>query len=149
MIKKQSILLLLLLLVISCKNINNNIEERIIDKINDCDNGNCTIEITQLTDFRWDKMFVFNEAQPPEEIEQAIGSKYPYYEEFSRTIIFLYKHKIVHYENNESDIETATDGSVIFDYPDSLKYKLYTPNNVKFRFKSIPFSKGTYYKLYQ
>jgi hypothetical protein len=94
-------------------------------------------------------MYVFNEPESTEVIDQAIGISYPYYEEFSRSIIFLNKRKIVHFENNESDIETATDGSVMFDYPDSLRYKAYTPNEVKFKFKVIPFSKGTYYKLFQ
>jgi hypothetical protein len=127
----------------------NNIEERIRDKIKDCDNNNCIIEITKLTDFHWDKMYVFNEPESPDVIDQAIGINYPYYEEFSHSIIFLNKRKIVHYENNESDIETATDGSIMFDYPDTLRYKVYIPAEVKFRFKVITFSKGAYYKLYQ
>lgn len=104
--------------------------------------------ISNLTDFKWDKMYVFNAATGPDEISDAIGINYSYYQEFSKSMVFLYKKKIVHYENNEDNIETATDGSVIFDYPDSLMHQVYTPKQAVFKVKKVNFSKGSYYLLY-
>ena len=76
----------------------NSIEDRIKNSINDCSNSNWTIDITKLTDFKWDKMYVFHIATGPDEISGAIEFNYPYYEEFSRSIVFVNKGKIVHYE---------------------------------------------------
>lgn len=93
-------------------------------------------------------MYVFDNAASPEVINEAIGMDYPYYEEFSKTMIFLKGGKIVHYENHKDEIETATDGSVIFDYPDSLQYQVHTPAQAKFKFRVKKFSGGSFYELY-
>jgi len=126
-----------------------NISESITEAANDCKSQDCMIDINKLTNFKWDKMYVFNTATGPEEISNAIKTDYPYYQEFTKSMVFLYKKKIVHYENNEDDIETATDGSVIFNYPDSLHYQDYTNDQVLFKAKKVNFDKGSYYVLYK
>jgi len=137
---------LVLLSLLGCST--NDIATLIKQQADSC-NMNCVITIPKLTNYKWDKMYVFDNACSPEVIDSAIGMEYPYYKEFSKTMIFLNKGKIVHYENHEDKIETATNGSVIFDYPDSLHYQVYTPDKAKFRAKLVNFSKGTFYELSQ
>jgi len=128
----------------------NDMEGRIKKSAKLCDgSNNCTVTISSLTDFKWDKMYVFDNATAPEIIDSAIGMEYPYYEEFSRTMIFLNKGKIVHHESHPDEIETATDGAVIFDYPDSLNHQVYTINRDKFSIQIIAFKEGSYYLLKQ
>jgi hypothetical protein len=128
----------------------NSIEDKIKDNVEkDCKNANCAIIITNLTDFQWDKMYVFNNPTAPDEIDQAIGLNYPYYVEFTRTIVFLNKNKIVHYENHHSKAEGPTDGEVLFKYPDSLKYQVYKPGQSTFKVKQKTSKDISYYVLFQ
>jgi len=137
--------LAVLLLMSGCAT--NNVQKKIADKVNDCNSSTCMITITQLTDFHWEKMIVFNYVVSLDEINKAIGTDYPYWEEYTRPIIFLYKKKIVHYENNRANLEHIIDGQVVFDYPDSLKYKVYTPRNSVFKAKKVTMQDGVYYEL--
>ena len=106
------------------------------------------LKITERTDFQWDKMNVFNNPTAPDEVSQAIELNYPYYVEFTRTIVFLNKNKIVHYENHHSKAEGPTDGEVLFDYPDSLKYQVYKPGQSTFKVKQKISKDISYYVLY-
>ena len=76
-----------------------------MNKIEDCDSDKCKIVIVQLTDFKWDKMMVSNHYLSPEQIDAAIGMDYPYWKNNTRPMIFFYKNKIIHYENNEDNFE--------------------------------------------
>ncbi|WP_184551096.1 hypothetical protein [Mucilaginibacter sp. FT3.2] len=107
------------------------------------------LEITQLVKFKWDRMYVFNAPVSLEVINQALGVQYPHYVEFTRPIIFMNGSEIVHYENNKSNIEGFTTGQIVFDYPDSLKYQVYTPQKSTFKVIRKKFTDGVYYKLYQ
>lgn len=128
----------------------NDMEDKIKKAIGTCrGSDNCIVIISSLTDFKWDKLYVFNTATAPDVIDSAIGMDYPYYEEFSRTMIFLNKGKIVHHESHSDEIETATDGAVIFDYPDSLNHQVYIINHDKFSTQIIRFKAGEYYLLKQ
>ena len=114
---------------------NSSIERKLREQIADCKSQSCLIPIAQVTDFKWDKMYVFNHPSAPDVIDHALGIHYPYYVEFTRSIIFLNKNQIVHYENNYSKAEGPTDGEVLFDYPDSLNYYIYKPAQVIFKVK--------------
>lgn len=128
---------------------NQNIEEKIRSQGQDCaKKSNCKIVISEFTRFSWDKMFVFDSPQNLDAIEKAIGVQYSeYYKEFTRPIIFLKDNRIVHYENNEANIEDMVDGQVIFDYPDSIEYEVYTPNTAKFNMIQKTLGNKTYYLL--
>jgi hypothetical protein len=129
---------------------NGNIEKGIVNKSKSCKSENCVVKITELTDFSWDRMVVFSSPEPLEVISPAIGIDYSkYYEEFSRPIIFLKGNQIVHYENNPADAEHFIDGQVVFDYPDSLTYVVYTPKEAIFNITSKNIKNGTYYILSQ
>ena len=126
--------LILAAALVGC-NKSNSIEKKLREKIEDCKTETCSIPITQVTDFKWDKMYVFNHPSAPDVIDHALGIHYPYYVEFTRSIIFLNKNQIVHYENNHSKAEGPTDGEVLFDYPDSLNYQIYKPGQAIFKVK--------------
>lgn len=145
---KISCLVLLITLITSCTQ-NNDIERKIKQQIKDCKDDSCRVSIRQLTNFKWDKMYVFNNPTAPGDIDQVIGLRYPYYVEFTRTIVFLDKDKIVHYENHHSKAEGPTDGEVLFGYPDSLKFQVYKPDQSIFRAKRKTFKDGTYFILDQ
>ncbi len=132
---KQAQILYLLAMAVCLTSCSENIEKRIATQGRHCKNNlNCEIVISQLTNFTWDKMFVFDMPANLEVINKAIGMSYAnYYQEYTRSIIFLNGNKIVHYENNRADFEDIVDGQVLFDYPDSLKYQVYKPDDAKFR----------------
>ena len=149
MIHKYILLLLIVLFICRCSG-NGNIEREIKNTISKvCINNDCRIVISKLTDFKWDKMFVFDSPVSLETITEAIGTDYPGYVEFSRTLIFMNKGSIVYYENNPSKIETFTPGQVIFNYHHSVKYKMFLPNNAIFKVKTKTSDEGDYYILYQ
>lgn len=146
--KREFFIFPLLLLLSACSK--NNIESKIVKEAqNNCVNTSCKITISQVTNFKWDKMFVFNSPSSLETINSAIGLNYPYYVEFSREIIFMDKGKIVHYENNPANEESLTNGQVVFDYPDSLKYKAYDVSKSTFTIKQKTLNNITYYELSQ
>jgi len=92
-------------------------------------------------------MYVFNHPSAPDVIDQALGMHYPYYIEFIRSIIFLNKNQIVHYENNHSKVEGPTDDEILFDYPDSLNYQIYKPGQFIFNVKPNTSKDFSYYVL--
>ncbi|MDN3583835.1 hypothetical protein [Mucilaginibacter flavus] len=148
--KKRLLYLLLFTATLYAGCSNNNIEHNIGKKIQDeCKTDSCTLVMAQIVKFKWDKMYVFNAPVSLEVINQALGVKYPYYVEFTRPIIFMNGSEIVHYENNKSNVESLIAGQVIFDYPDSLKYQVYTPKKSTFKVMQKKFNDGVYYKLYQ
>jgi hypothetical protein len=147
MIQNKLILIsFLLLFLFGCRK---NIENQIGIKGRDCPtNSNCVITISQLTDFSWDKMYVFEPTESFQTINKIIDIDYSkFYKDFTRPIIFTKGKKIVHYENNRSDPEDVIDGQVIFDYPDSLKYMVYTPSNARFNLKAKSSGDKIYYIL--
>lgn len=145
---RLTLLVLTITFIAGCTK-NNDIEGKIRQQIKDCKNDSCRVSIRQLTNFKWDKMYVFNNPTAPGDIDQAIGLNYPNYVEFTRTIVFLDKNKIVHYENHHSKAEGPTDGEVLFGYPDSLKFQVYKSDQSIFRVKRKTFKDGTYSVLYQ
>jgi len=68
-------------------------------------------------------MFISDQPEDLDVIDKALGFSFAeYYKEFTRVIVFLKGDKIVHYENDVSNIEKMINGQVIFDYPDSMRY---------------------------
>jgi len=132
--------------LIACSN---NIERKIGSKGKNCGTvSNCTVIISQLTDFAWDKMFVFDATESLQDINKIMGIDYSqYFEDYTRSIIFTKNNQIVHNENNKWDPEDAVDGEVIFDYPDSVKYTIYTPTSAQFTLKMKHSGTKTYYIL--
>jgi hypothetical protein len=112
--KRFFILTLALSLMLSCSK-SGVIERKIGERVDACKSDvPCIVGIKDLTDFQWDKMYVFSYGAYPEYIEKALGTPLPDYVEFQRRIVFLKDGKIVHREDEPTDIESMADGEVSF-----------------------------------
>lgn len=110
-------------------------------------NKDCSIDISSITPFKWDRIFVFKETATLDEIQSAIDADYPYFTDIARRLLFLNAGKIVYHEEIFPNVESIIDGQVIFDMPDSVNYASFFPQ--KFTVKKLNFDKGVYYVLSQ
>ncbi len=150
--KRFSIIrILILILMFGCSK-SGLIEQAIGEKIEDCKlDVPCIVKIKDLTSFQWDEMHVFSYGSDIGEIEKTLRTKFPNYVEFKRRIIFLKDGKIVHWENEPTDIEAMTEGQVTFIGMENLPSQLsFTPDNAVFiGVKYYPTSTGVAYSLKQ
>lgn len=125
------------------------IERRIGNRVNNCKPNNaCIIKITEITNFQWDKMYVFEMSPSAERMTEIMDTPPPYFSEFTKHLVFLKDDKIVHYEQNPTGISEVLDGEVGFG--DSNKgYKLFTPETAIFKAEKKSFKSGIYYSLKQ
>lgn len=142
---------LLLVLFSSCltKSIDpNSFEGKLVTTINSTcgDFSNCTIRLKDVTEFDWDRVFVFNYAVTQEEIEKLVGNPFPRYQEFERSMIFLNGGKIVYSESDPTDIESLINNQVVFDTDERGNYKSYSSES-RFEVKRKQFRGGVYYEL--
>lgn len=107
------------------------------------------LSLKELTDFDWDRLYVFDAHCSLKEINKVLGFDYPFYKEFSRILVFIKDEKIVYHEENAHSIEGIEDGEVIFSSNDTLKYSSYRKGAAFFRVENKKFEKGTYYELIQ
>jgi hypothetical protein len=134
-----------------------NIEEKIVDAVGKkCKGGSeCIITMRELTDFSWDKMYVFDYRATSEDIEKVVGADIiTSFEEFTKYIIFTFAGKVVFYEKYDMAVEgfidvTFRDKEVVFDIPYDTKYRVYTPDSAVFKVEKKGLNKGVYYELHQ
>lgn len=146
-------LLVLLIAAAGCTQKTTNskeIQKQIEAKADACkDTAKCTINVADLTDFKWETMYVFNSAYPKDIIEQAIGTTFPGYQEGMHPMIFMDKGVIVYYENNPNGLAPGSPGQIIFSFTVGLHYWAFKPNNANFRVK-IEKTKGkVFYEMFQ
>ena len=153
--KRLSISILAALLLCSCgSGKTGRIERRIGERIDACKPGDaCTVRISDVTDFSWDKMYVFKHNATQDQIDKALGISFPDYVEFTRRLVFLKDDKIVYRDDALSNIESLVNGEVTFDFAEYEVYKVYAANDAVFRgwkekFHS-GFENGVYYRLEQ
>ena len=127
------------------------IEQRIGEKVNSCkSDAPCIIRIKELTDFQWDEMYVFSYGAHAEYIERALGTPLPDPVEFQRRIVFLEGGRIVHREDEPTDIEGMVDGEVGFAGMDTQPSHLsFTPATSVFTASKHEHSNGIAYTLTQ
>ena len=147
----RSLLVVILILVIfeSCgvKTVDPfSIEGKLVTRINaTCgQSSNCTIRLRDVTDFDWDRVYVFNYAARQSEIEKVIGAPFPLYEEFKRSMIFLNDGTVVYSEVEATDIERPINNQVVFDITVKGAYKSYSSES-QFEVKRKHFQGNTYY----
>lgn len=109
----------------------------------------CTINIKDVTDFQWDKMYAFKYHADLEQIEEALGVKFPLNNEFTRKLVFLKEGKVVYSEEAEVNVEHLEAGEVIFDMQDMEVYKMYTADAARFKAEKKESDYGSYYLLSQ
>ena len=128
------------------------IEQTIGDKVDNCKpDVPCIVKIRDLTNFQWDEMHVFSYGSSLDKIEKTLRTDFPNYVEFKRRIVFLKDGKIVHWENEPTNIEGMTDGQVIFTGMENEPSQLsFTPESATFTaVKYYPTSAGAAYWLKQ
>ncbi|MGH9969370.1 MAG: hypothetical protein ACREBG_16435 [Pyrinomonadaceae bacterium] len=104
----------LLTVMVACSH-STSIEHRVGQSIDNCKSDSpCIIRVKDFTDFEWDEMHVFEYGASLDQIEQAIGTSFPDYVEFTRRMVFLNGGKIVHREAEPTDVERVTNGQLVF-----------------------------------
>jgi len=73
-LKKTTILILILLLLVGCNQRNADLEDSIYSIIEDKSKGE--INVNSLTNFNWDKAFLFTPYSPAEYIEEQLGTTF-------------------------------------------------------------------------
>jgi hypothetical protein len=110
------------------------VEAKIGKKVDNCQPEiECIFKISEITDFQWDKMFVFDYAVPDDEIAKHLGTEYGGGEQFKRQLVFLKDGKIIHQENLLTHVSDSVDDAVQFDgltYNNPLSF---TPDTAVFK----------------
>ena len=150
-VKMRSLLVVILFLVPfeSCgiKTVDpHSIEGKLVTRINaTCDeSSNCTVRLRDVTDFAWDRVYVFNNGVRQSEIEKVIGAPFPPYEEFKRSMIFLNGGTVVYSEVEATDIERPINNQVVFDITKRGAYRSYSSES-QFEVKRKQLQGDTYY----
>jgi hypothetical protein len=145
----KTLAFLVAILFLSCSN-SQTIEQQIGKRMNACSaSTQCTVKITDVTDFWWDQMHVFEAGATLDEIQKSIGTNFPGYVEFTRRIVFLKNGAIVYREDEPTNVEHPVVGQVSFAESYTDPHWSFTPANAVFRAEKKTFSGGTYYVLTQ
>jgi hypothetical protein len=126
------------------------IEDKIVSNIErNCLQFPCTVTINKITDFDWNKMYVFSYSASSDQIETVTGIRIVENKEFTRKLIFTKDSKMVHYDELPTNIEGIIDNQVGFDDDGNYSYKIYSVENAVFEAQKYLQSDGTYYHLKQ
>ncbi len=146
---RRVIILLLtsfVLILSACDNGIKSFEKRIVAQIKACANkSNCLVSIGDITDFKWDTLYVFKYNATYNDVQKAIGTKPPNYTEITRKIIFTLKGSIVYFEELPTDVSGVIENEVVFNIPDTKTYKSYTIDSANFHVTSEEIRKGEYF----
>ena len=107
----------------------------------------CVVRITDLTEFDWDEMYVFDSGYTTEGIEKALGTKISTNNDAKRKIVFLKNKRIVLYEELKKNIEHYVDKEVVFKHDTQTNYDLFTPETAIFVATKHESGAGRYYQL--
>jgi hypothetical protein len=125
-------------------------ESKILQSINETCTGNtlCTLQMSTVTPFDWDKMYAFEMGIGASEMNQLLGTNDAEYCDLQRHLIFLKNGKIVFQECEPEGIEEATKNEMTFDIPETGKYKSY-PHDVVFLVTQGTSKEGPWFNLKQ
>jgi hypothetical protein len=130
---KYITLFLLLCLLYGCGVHKGQVEKRISELIEENkDSGGCSIILKRITTFKWDTVYFVENS---EEVSSIIKMDYPTSGGFKKSVIFLYKGKIVYYENEETGMENLQRGEIIIgdNVNDTSRYKMFVPDSAVFK----------------
>lgn len=87
----------------------------------------CTFTLNgEIDNSPWDTVYVFSNQANQKDVEQVLHTSLHGYREFSGSIALVNKEKLVHFEQEDFDIEKPTPNSLNFDIPDGTNYKSYS-----------------------
>ncbi len=81
---------------------------------------NCTVRLSELTPFKWDKMFYFDYGVAPSDRRRAIGNSLSTHE-LERQVVFLRDGKIIDNEFLPTDVEKPIGNQIVFETDGSDK----------------------------
>lgn len=147
--KRILYILILPVLLLGCNNqYKGKLESKIEKHIDKNCTGACTIDLTDITDFSWDKLYTFDESVSLDTIERVLGQKYPYYTDIARRMIFVdADNNIVYHEDVFPYTEGVIEGQIVFVKPESFSYCVFSES--KFNVKKIETAETYYYILEQ
>jgi hypothetical protein len=90
------LLLIQCFFIVGCRN-SDSIAERLYLKCGD--EQACRLPLKDVTDFKWDKVYVFPVGASLEEIDQALGFHYKQWEDIGERIIFVSNNQVVYHED--------------------------------------------------
>lgn len=142
------IIMCLLTILISCDNKQQSYRLRnsIIDKCSK--QADCKINMTELTWFEWDKLFVFDESATYPLIKRELGFEFPKYKEFSRFIIFTLDDEIVYFEEEPYNPSQRKNNSVWFSLPIRESFMYFDKQSAIFEVEINIIDEKTYYTLH-
>jgi hypothetical protein len=114
-------LLIQCLFIAGCRN-GNSIAERLYSKCGD--KQACRMRLKDVTDFKWDRVYVFPVGASLEEIDQALGFHYNQWKDIGEKIIFVSKGQVVYHEDYFPYPEMKN-GALRFELSNSLYIGLY------------------------
>ncbi len=146
---KTIYLTLFLAVLLACRL--ENVEDKIVNNINkNCKQFPCVIKIKDVTDFDWDKMYIFDYGADIEQIKNAVGTSIPERTQFTRKLVFTKNGKVIRYEELPTDIENIVDNEVIFGDSDTYPHtKIYLAEDAVFEVQKYLQGGETYYHLKQ
>jgi hypothetical protein len=90
--------------------------------------------MNEITNFKWDKLVVFREGVSNITLNRILGFEYKNSTDLMRTMIFLYKNKIVYCEEERYDPESPSKLNFRFrDNPKSISLMVFNLNNAVFQ----------------
>jgi hypothetical protein len=98
-----SFLLIQCFFIVSCQN-GESIAKKLYSKC--ADKQACRLPLKDVTDFKWDKVYIFSERTSLEEIDRTLGFHYKYWEDTGERIIFVSNTEVVYHEDRFPDAET-------------------------------------------
>lgn len=126
------------------------LEDRIAQRAEKCSRDKpCTVSISSLTPFQWDKMYVFKYNATLEEIKNALGFFLPEKKQFTRKIVFVHNGQMVFNEEWSTNVEHVENGEVVFDIPDENVYREYSAKEDTFHIETVNSDGGRHYALKQ
>lgn len=137
-----------LLFLFACQT--NNFDAKIVSYLKDnCNNFPCTIRISEITNFEWDRMYVFSKGATMEIIQEAVGQYIPEKTQFTRKIVFTKNDNVVHYEELPTIIDEIVSNQVYFDNVEDDKREIYTVENAVFEAREYSLGDRNYFQLNQ
>lgn len=125
----------IILLFINNINNKNEISNKIIEYINNNrdENNTCRFSMSDVTDFKWDKMLIYQVGSSNKEISNLLGVPFNDSLDLASGIIFVYNNKIVYKEqlfyNPDRPNKLLLYIGTLYDQPE---YGVFTPNNALF-----------------
>ena len=101
------------------------------------------INMLNLTDFKWDTLYLFRYDASKNEVFKATGLNISNFSEFTKKIIFTIDGKLAYYEEFPTNLSGVSENEIIFNL--TSKYELHDASSSMFIIKKEKITKDKYY----